>query len=374
MEPEVTTEKLVREPTYADKTNRIQAWSQLIKSIAPFIWLIVILVVIVPLIGKFFITGSVASIPQEPKIIQEKLAKIERTLPNTNNIEQAIATAVLDARHQAYDSATVALDGWIDELMNRVDNNFLDWYFDYFNQKQIEFSTPFIWLSSAVSHRVNTNNPSANQVVAEKLTEKFQTEFAKRVLRPKIAQLKLERITRDTVNLYVNELGKNIAQIQTSYQIPQGDWERYLDDIAITISDTEGNISNLSMKFLAGGSTYLVAKAMVPAVTKIGSKVAVSFAGKAGAKMAAKTGGTVAGKLGAQLLDPIVAVGIIIWDVWDYHHTVQVEKPVLREAIFDYLQEVKASLLDNHQQSIMAAIYQLEDGVFQSLKTVERAS
>jgi hypothetical protein len=51
-----------------------------------------------------------------------------------------------------------------------------------------------------------------------------------------------------------------------------------------------------------------------------------------------------------------------------------VEKPVLREAIFDYLQEVKASLLDNHQQSIMAAIYQLEDGVFKSLKTVERVS
>jgi len=366
---ETTKKQLVREPSYADKTNRIQAWSQLIKSITPFIWLIVIIVVIFPLIGKFFITGSVASIPQEPKIRHERLAVIDRTLPNTNEIEQAIATAIVDARHQAYQSATVELDGWIDELMNRVDNSFLDWYFDYFNQKQIEFSTPFIWLSSAVSHRVNTNNPPANQVVAEKLTEKFQTEFAKRVLRPKIAQLKLERITKDTVNLYVSELGKNIAQIQTSYQIPQGDWERYLDDIAITISDTEGNISNLSMKLLAGSSTYLVAKAMLPAVTKIGSKVAVSFAGKAGAKMAAKTGGTVASKLGAQLLDPIVAVGIIIWDVWDYHHTVQVEKPVLREAIFDYLQEVKASLLDNHQQSIMAAIYQLEDGVFKSLKS-----
>ncbi|MBE9169835.1 hypothetical protein IQ238_20670 [Pleurocapsales cyanobacterium LEGE 06147] len=375
MEREETTEKQsVQEPSYADKTNRIQAWSQLIKSIIPFIWLIVIIVVIFPLIGKFFITESVASIPQEQKIINERVAVINHTLPNTNEIEQAIATAILDARHQAYQFATVALDDWIDELMNRVDDSFLDWYFDYFNQKQIEFSTPFIWLSSAVSHRINTNNPPASQVVAEKLTEKFQTEFAKRVLRPKIAQLKLERITRDTVNLYVSELGKNIAQIQTSYQIPQGDWERYLDDIAITISDTEGNISNLSMKLLAGSSTYLLAKAMLPAVTKIGSKVAVSFAGKAGAKMAAKTGGAVAGKFGAQLLDPIVAVGIIIWDVWDYHHTVQVEKPVLREAIFDYLQEVKASLLDNHQQSIMAAIYQLENGVFKSLKTVKNVS
>ena len=47
-------------------------------------------------------------------------------------------------------------------------------------------------------------------------------------------------------------------------------------------------------------------------MTKLGSKVAISFAGKAGAKMAAKTDGLVAGKIGAELLDPIVGIGIII--------------------------------------------------------------
>ena len=122
------------------------------------------------------------------------------------------------------------------------------------------------------------------------------------------------------------------------------------------------------MKVLAAGTTYVFAKAMIPVVTKIGSQVAVSFAGKAGAKIAAKTGGAVAGKLGAQFLDPIVAVGIIIWDVWDYNHTVKVEKPVLRDAILDYLTEIKASLLDNHQDSITAAIYDVEEGILNSLK------
>ena len=106
---------------------------------------------------------------------------------------------------------------------------------------------------------------------------------------------------------------------------------------------------------------------MIPVVTKIGSKVAASFAGKATAKMAAKTGGTVAAKFGGQFLDPIVAVGIIIWDVWDYQHTVKVNQPILREAIWDYLQEVKASLLDNPDNGIMAAIYQLEGGILMSL-------
>jgi hypothetical protein len=123
------------------------------------------------------------------------------------------------------------------------------------------------------------------------------------------------------------------------------------------------------LKVLAGGSTYLLAKAMIPVVTKIGSKVAASFAGKATAKMAAKTGGMVAGQLGAQLLDPIVAVGIVIWDVWDYKHTIKIDRPVLREAILDYLREVKASLLNNPENGVMASIYQLEGGILKSVQS-----
>jgi len=107
---------------------------------------------------------------------------------------------------------------------------------------------------------------------------------------------------------------------------------------------------------------------MIPAVTKLGSKVAVSFAGKAGAKMAAKTGGVVAGKIGAELLDPIIGIGIIIWDIWDYNHTVAVEKPILRDAIYDYLKAVKYSLLENPENGIMVSINQVESGIMQSIQ------
>lgn len=361
-------QEVAQKATYAEKTNRIQAWSQFIKSVAPFIWAVVILIVIIPLLGRAFIGGSVTGNPGGlGKKGGEEVVIV--TPPESSQIDEAILTALRMAHTNAEKFASEELDEWVDELMTRVDESFLNWYFDYFNQKKMEFRTPFVWLSSAVAHWIDTNNPPPNQVVAEKLTEDFQTEFAKRVLRPRIAQLELERITRDTTALYVSELGSNFSTLQSSYQIPQGQWERYLDDIAVTITDTEGNISNLSMKILAGGSTYLLGKAMIPVVTKMGSKVAVSFAGKASAKMAAKTGGAVAGKFGAQLIDPIVAVGILIWDLWDYHHTVKIERPVLREAILNYLTEVKASLLDNHNNSLMAAIYQLESGILKSVQS-----
>jgi hypothetical protein len=357
------------EVTYAEKTDRLKAWSQFIQTVTPFVWVAVILLVIIPLLGRGFIANSLSGDSGHSDSGNNSVVIVDRTLPNPNDLDRAIATALKDAHTKAESLASERLDKWVDELMTRVDSSFLDWYFDYLNQKKLEFSTPFVWLSSAAAHWIDSNNQPPGQVVAEKLTEEFQSEFAKRVLRPKIAQLELETITRDTINLYVSELGNNISSVQSSYKIPQGQWERYLEDIAITINDTEGNISNLSLKVLAGGSTYLLAKAMLPVVTKIGSKVAASFAGKATAKMAAKTGGMVAGQLGAQLLDPIVAVGIIIWDVWDYKHTVKVDRPVLREAILDYLREVKASLLDNSENGIMASINQLEGGILKSVQS-----
>jgi hypothetical protein len=350
-------------PSYNEKTERLKTWVQMIKSITPYIWLVVIFIVVIPLIGQFFITRSISqNIPQKnlPKTEIVSITPLKQS-----NLDQALLEALQNAEITAKSSASEELDIWINELTNRVDTSFLPWYFDYFNQKKIEFTAPITWITSVVTHQIDNNNPSPSQAVAEKLTKDFQTEFAKRVLRPKVEQLKLERITKETTQIYIDELKNNLSQVQIKYAIPQIEWERYLDDISVTIADTEGNLSNLSMKLLVGGSTYFLAKAIVPVAVKIGSKVMTKIAVKGSAKLAAKTGGAVAGELGIlPFLDPIVGVGIIIWDVWDYNHTVQVEKPILREAILDYLQEIKVSLLDDN---IMAAIHQIEDSMIKSI-------
>ncbi|MEC4812504.1 MAG: hypothetical protein SAK29_04390 [Scytonema sp. PMC 1069.18] len=367
-------EEKVENTTYGDKTERIKALSQFIKSVTPFVWTAVILFVIVPLLGRGFIASSLPNPLSNPNTSNPNTSHstevvIERTQQPWSQIDQDIVAAIKNADNEAKNFASARLDKWVDELMTRVDNSFLDWYFNYFNQKRLELSAPFVWLYSAVTHWIDTKNPTPNQAVAETLTEDFQIEFAKRVLRPKIAQLELEGITRDTVNLYISELETNISSIQSSYKIPQGEWERYLGDIAITITDSEGIVSNLSLKVLIGGGSYVIAKAAIPVMTKVGSKIVASFAGKAGAKVAAKTGGSVAAKIGAEFLDPIVGIGIIIWDLWDYHHTVNVNRPILREAILDYLNLVKDSLLENSENGIMSAIHQLESGILKSVKT-----
>lgn len=354
--------------TYAEKTDRLKAITKFLKTLSPLIWVGVFCLVILPLVGNLIISQSVTSNRSVSSPVSSPVSTVTLPAPpDLGKVNLEIQGAINKSHALAENFASKELDTWEGELNGRVDS-FLDWYFDYFNQKTMEFATPFKFIISAVTHKFDMS--AASQKVAEKLTEDFQREFAKRVLVPKLAQMRLESITTETTSLYVSELGKNIKGIQSSYNIPQGEWEKYLNDIAVTINDTEGTLSNFSLRVLIGGGGYIVAKPLLIGLAgKVGSKVMTKFAGKAAAKMAAKTGGTVAGQLGVSLIDPIVGVGILIWDIWDYDHTVKVERPILRAHIVEYLKDVKKSLLTNPESGIMAAIYQLESGILKSLQS-----
>ncbi len=198
-------------PQYSEKTNRIQAISQLIKAITPLIWAIVVLVVIVPLLGKIWL-GTASNEPLKTKVATETNLEIPVSINKKSNskIDREISQALQTARANSQNFALGEIEGWVEELMTRVDQGFLSWYFNYFNQKQFEGKAFLSGLYSSIAHWVNTDNPPPEQVVAENLTKTIQTEFTKRVIRPQEAQLRLERITRDTVNLYVSNLSNEL--------------------------------------------------------------------------------------------------------------------------------------------------------------------
>ena len=353
--------------TYTEKTERFKTWVELIKNIGPYIWLVVILVVIIPLIGQIFIAKAFA--PNDTQKVQKHDTEVVVKMVDWTKVNESLKANLDQARNSAEKYAEKELDVWVDELMKRVDNSFLDWYFGYFNQKSIEYKSFFVQLSAGAAHLVNSNNPTPEQKVAEEITQDFQTEFANRVLRPEISQLRLERLTQETVNHYADDLKYTINNFPTKkYKISQADWDRYLNEIAITINDSEGKSSSLSLKVLVGGGGYLALKPLVaPLVLKVGSKVVAKMASKLGAKIAVKTGAVFTGKVASALLDATVGVGIIIWDLWDTKHTAAIEKPILRENIAAYLQEVKASLLNNSESGIMTVIRQIEGEIVSNL-------
>lgn len=354
--------------SFAEKTTRLQAIGQLIKSITPLIWGVVVLVVVLPLLGQFLIHQAVLPTETRPGNTRTETVVVAPP-PDLSHIDAALAEAIREAHQTAETFAQTGLNDWHQDLEPRLEG-FLDWYFDYFNQKGMELRVPLIWASSAALHTVKPDQPMGQTAVAEQLTERLQREFSKRVLVPRTAQMKLENITQATVDLYLAEVSRNVALVQQRYRIPQGDWDRYLSDVATTVADTEGTLSSLSLKLVAGGGGYLlVGKPLIAlSMAKLGSKISAKFAGSALAKVAAKTGGTVAAEFGSSLLDPIAGVAILIWDVYDHRQTVAEDRPLLRATLLTYLQDMEMTLLKNPETGIMSSIYQLEGGLLQSLE------
>jgi hypothetical protein len=338
---------------YEKKSQRLHAWSDLLRSISKFLWIIVIVIILAAL-GKMFIFKS-GKEPGSMKPVKKPV--VEKV--DWSRVNKEIEKMMMTARKETETLASTKLDLWIEKNMQRVDSDFLEWYFSYWTQQKLGLQS----LLAQVWHWVDSDSPTA----AEKITEEVQEEFSNRVIRPQIAQLEIERIVNEIVSHYSTSLKGKLERIPGEYNINPADWDRYLEDISVMIKNVEANRStSLPLKALVGvtaGGAVLMANSLRPIVTKIGAKISSKLAAKSAAKMAAKTGGKVAAKTGGKFLGTIIAVGIIIWDVWDHYSTKQKAKPVLRQNIYDYLMEVKESILHDPAYGIMTIIYQMEQSI-----------
>lgn len=354
---------------YNERTRRLEAWGRFFdtagKNVVRFIWLAVFFIILVAL-GRYLVATSVIR-DEVAASGQPRSKPIPTPGIEWSEIDKAILGALETAREAALAKAQAGLDeisaGWTE----RVDNNFLEWYFGYWNQQKMGLQG----IVRSIHHWFDEEAPTA----AESVTQTIQEEFANRVLRPQITQLELEQLTRDVVDVYIQSLQREIEAVRGRYQIPQEEWDRYLSSIAAMTSTVEGNRKvDLSLKAIAGATvagSVLLGKALVNVAGKLGSKVSAQFAGKAAAKMAAKTGGKVAAKMGGKLLGPIVGVGIIVWDIWDHQATKAESRPILRENLLDYLGQIEESLLNDPESGILAVIHQIEGSIAHSIQ--ERA-
>lgn len=344
-------------------SDKLNAWAGLL---AKIFWLMVVLVV-AAVLGKSWLSREAA--------VPERVNKPVPAPPiDWSQVDAAIVAVLRPARAAAETTATQKLEAWSEDLMWRVDHDFLDWYFSYWNQQKLGLKA----LGYTVKHYIFADEPEA----AARLTEEVQQEFAQRVLRPQIAQLELERITTEVLEVYLSRLTAALAGIPEEYKIPQPEWERYLNDIAVLTTRVEGNreiaLSLKAATVASVGGGALLAHTLSPALPSLGSKVSGKLAGKAAgevaAEVAAKTGGKVTAKTGGKLLGLIVGFGILLWEVWDHSQTEEIERPKLRQTIADYFVEVKHSLLYEPETGIMSIIHDMEDNIISSLRTQPRAA
>ncbi|MBD0344340.1 MAG: hypothetical protein ICV63_05805 [Coleofasciculus sp. Co-bin14] len=295
--------------------------------------------------------------------------------PNESTDWYQIDKELIDAVRRSHDSteefAAYELDDWLNKLMVKVDDKFLSWYFSYFNQKAMEFGVPFAWLAFNADFlnllkKEDETHINANQILQKRMINDLQNKFSELVLSPEDAQTSLSRLTERVARNYASALGMQLATIKNAYKIPDREWERYLNTLASLVYDTGASNYSLSPESI---TSNLATKSIIVATAGIGGKFALNFAAKAAAKIAAKAGGAIATKVTAQLIDPMLAVGILIWDTWDYNNMVNESRPVLRQNILEHLNEVKLSILDSPENSIMASIEDVERQIITALET-----
>jgi hypothetical protein len=343
---------------YEGKSRRIKAWSEFMRSISKILWLVVILIVMVVL-GKLFLFKSPDRLRDRSKPIKKPVI----TRVEWGRINQRVEKIMNRARLETEKMASEKLDQWIEKHMERVDSDFLEWYFSYWTQQKIGLKS----LLYQVLNWVDSDNPPP----AERITLEVQEEFANRVLRPQIAQMEVERILNEVISHFSEVLKREFKKIPEEYQIKPADWDRYLGDIAVMVKNVEANRQTaLSLKAIAGvtaGGMVMMFRSIKTIITRIAGKISARMAAKSAAGMATKTGGIVASRMGGRFLGTIIAVGIIIWDVWDHYQTRKKALPVLRQNILDYFHEVKESILHDPEYGIMTIIYQMETSVSEKL-------
>lgn len=340
---------------------------KLFKTAANVLWLAVFAIV-AAYIGRSYIDfGSV------PTPFVDRPARHVPIVPAVtwSDVNQDIRNAVEEAREKALIKARVSLDDWHKTLMYRVDNDFMEWYFNYFNQQLIGLS--YIY-HLGQSYIMGSARPPSDKII-----ENIQTQFANRVLRPQIAQLELEAMTRASVETFVHTLTHRLNEIPAKYQMPQEEWDRHLDAIALMTSSVEGDRSvPITLKALTAGmgaaSFGLMAKAFAPVIKTAASKfislVSAKAVSTAAVATATATGTKVAGSVAGGFLGPIVAIGIVGWDLMDHAATVDENRPIMRQNINDYLIAFQEQMLED-EGSIGGVIHGLERSIVTGMARLE---
>lgn len=339
--------------------------TRLFDSLTKLIWAVVVLALLAGL-GRLFVFDGAGRGDDPRSTVRSAPTPVPVPVP-WDQVDGELLASMQRARAEARTLAEARLDAWIAGLVERVDEDFLEWYFGYWNQQV--FGIQGIYQS--VAHWVDGDQPTA----AEKLTEELQEEFTHRVLRPQVAQLRLERITIEVVDLYVNRLRQDLQGIPERYDITPADWDRYLEDIAV-LSQSAGQVRGvpLTLKAVTGATvtgSVVLAGVMRPALTRLGAHVSGRVWGRAisqaAGQMAAKTGGKVAARTGGKLLGWIVGVGIVVWDVFDHYQTRRNAEPLLRQNLIEYLEEMKLALLEDADAGVMGVIQSMEMSIRSAL-------
>ena len=111
--------------------SRVERWTRFLGAISRLVWVIAI-VVVLALVGRWlFVRGSGNSSP--PRVVTKPVV----SQVDWKKVDADVAEVLQRGRIAAEAAAGERLDTWIAKNMERVDADFLPWYFSYWTQQEL---------------------------------------------------------------------------------------------------------------------------------------------------------------------------------------------------------------------------------------------
>lgn len=270
------------------------------------------------------------------------------------SVDESVRRAFKTSHEKACTYAESAVRGWMNELRQRSEDDFLPWYFAYWNQQALMLrNVGYMIVDTPLVEGIMGKQPS----VETQLGDYLQDAFTARVLQPGTAQLKVEAITRKAVEVYLNSLNEELKAVQVEYTVTDQDWDRHLVGLSEMLHSVEGNRQvPLVLKGLTVGSGM----ATVKIVRSVTEQVKLMMM-RRGSRELMEDSMYYGGRTVSRGLGWVWAVGFGVWDLYDHHRLVTQNKPVMRRLLNGYFDELENQILNDPQC-----------GIFQTLETVRQ--
>jgi len=304
-------------------------------------------------------------LPNESKDRSEPGHRVEQVqVIDWRSVDESVRKAFLVAGEKASVFAERAVQEWTGELRQRAEEDFLPWYFAYWNQQAMMLKAcGYYLMDTPAVEGIMGRQPGA----AEQMENYLEKAFVSRVLQPGSAQLRIESITRKAVEIYLYSLNEELRALQASYSVTEQDWNRHLDGIAEMMLSVEGNrqVPLLLKGISVGGGVVAV---------KIGRTISDQVRAmmmRYGRRQMMEEGFQYGGRYVARGFGWVAFAGMTAWDLYDHHRTVSQNLPVMRRLLNGYFEELENQVLHDPQCGIFQTLENVRQSIAEQYKEGE---
>jgi hypothetical protein len=265
------------------------------------------------------------------------------------SVDASVRKAFVTAEEKASAYAERAVKDWTDELRQRADEDFIPWYFAYWNQQALMLKTAgFYLMDTPLVEGMIGGQPSAQEQVERYLEAAFVT----RVIQPATAQLRVETMTREAVKVYLVSLNEELQAVEASYRISDQEWVRHMAGLAGMIGSVEGN---RQVPLMLKGVTVAGSAGAVKIGRSVSEQIKLMML-RHGRRELMEDSMYYGGRTAARGLGWVVFAGFTVWDVYDHYRTVSQNTPVMRRLLDGFFEELENQVLNDPQNGIYSVL------------------